>query len=254
MITHSFTDKVALITGGASGIGRATAVAFGAAGAKVVVADRNSAGGEETVGMVNAAGGEATFIACDVTQAEAVESLVDGTVNAYGRLDIAMNNAGVGGKLRRTIDTQEDDYHLIMDVNVKGVWLGMKYQLPQMLRQGGGVIVNTSSAAGLIGSHSLSLYSASKHAVIGLTKSAALEYARKGVRVNAICPSFVETPMVMQGMGQIPNYLQVTMQTNPMRRLGTPDEVVSAVLWLCSEGASFVNGVALSIDGGLVAQ
>ena len=246
--------KIALITGGGSGIGRETAVLFANHGAKVAIADINPVGGQETVAIITEQGGEGLFVRVDVAQAEQVENMVNEVVGRYGRLDIAFNNAGIEGHPVRTIDVSEADFDQIMAVNVKGVWLCMKYQIPQMITQGGGVIVNTTSVAGLVGTHSMPVYGASKHAVIGLTKSAALEYARKGIRINAVCPSVIRTPMVERGFAEFPQFVEATKRINPMRRLGEPDEVAAAVLWLCSDAASFVNGTALTIDGGFTAQ
>ncbi|WP_420627192.1 SDR family oxidoreductase [Candidatus Leptofilum sp.] len=246
--------KIALITGGGSGIGRATAVLFANHGAKLAIADINPAGGQETVEMVAEQGGEAFFVQTDVSQATQVENMVNEVVERYGRLDIAFNNAGIEGHPVRTVDVSETDFDQIMAVNVKGVWLCMKYQIPQMVALGGGTIVNASSVAGLVGTHSMPVYGASKHAVIGLTKSAALEYARKGIRINAICPSVIRTKMVERGFAEFPQFVEATKRINPMRRLGEPHEVAEAVLWLCSDAASFVNGTALAVDGGFTSQ
>lgn len=248
------SNKVALITGGGSGIGRETAVLFTKHGAKIAIADVNATGGEETVQMITAHGGEAFFVQVEVSQATQVENMVNEVVARYGRLDIAFNNAGIEGHTHRTADVSETDFDQIMAVNVKGVWLCMKYQIPQMIAQGGGVIVNTSSVAGLVGTHSMPVYGASKHAVVGLTKSAALEYARKGIRVNAVCPSVIRTKMVERGFAEFPQFVEATKRINPMRRLGEPNEVAAAALWLCSDAASFINGTALAVDGGFTAQ
>lgn len=249
-----FENQVVLITGGGSGIGRASALAFAQEGAAVMIADVNTDGGHETVTAVTSAGGTAHFTPCDVTQADQVQALIDGTRSRFGRLDIAVNNAGIGGQWVPLVDTDEALYTSIMDVNVKGVWLCMRAQIPVMIGQGGGVIINTASVAGLIGAPNGSIYSASKHAVIGLTRSAALEVARKGVRVNAICPSYIDTPMVTEvseGNERLQNIVHVA---SPMRRMGTVEEVATAVLWLADPSASFVNGIVLPIDGGLTAS
>ncbi|WP_420645402.1 SDR family oxidoreductase [Candidatus Leptofilum sp.] len=246
--------KIALITGGGSGIGRETAVLFANHGAKIAIADLNPKGGQETVQIITQTGGQAIFVQTDVSQAAQVENMVNAVVGAYGRLDIAFNNAGIEGHTDRTVDVTETEFDQIMAVNVKGVWLCLKYQIPQMIAQGGGAIVNTASVAGLVGTHSMPVYGASKHAVIGLTKSAALEYARKGIRINAVCPSVIRTPMVERGFVEFPQFVEATKRINPMRRLGEPIEVAEAVLWLCSDAASFVNGTALTIDGGFTAQ
>ncbi|MFQ5422304.1 MAG: SDR family oxidoreductase [Anaerolineae bacterium] len=249
-----FENKVVLITGGGSGIGRVTALAFAQAGARLIIADIDVAGGEETAVFIQSQGAEAIFIRTDVSQAADVEKMVQGAVRKYGRLDIAFNNAGIEGDIVRTADVTEADFDRIMAVNVKGVWLCMKHQIPQMIAQGGGVIVNTASVAGLVGTHSMPVYGAGKHAVIGLTKSAALEYARKNIRINAVCPSVINTPMVRRGFTSFPQFVEATKRLNPMRRLGEPEEVAAAVLWLCSAEASFVNGTALTVDGGFTAQ
>lgn len=250
----SLQDKVILVTGGASGIGRVTAYATAQAGAKVVVADVNAAAGEATTQVIRDKGGESLFVQTDVGDAAAVQNLIQAIVQTYGRLDCAFNNAGIEGLPTRTADANEDDFDQIMRVNVKGVWLCMKYEIQQMVAQGGGAIVNTASVAGLVGAHSLPIYAASKHAVVGLTKSAAVEYARKGVRVNAVCPTVIRTPMVERGLAALPQFMDVVKQSIPMRRIGEPDEVAAAVLWLCSDAAKFVTGATLTVDGGFTAQ
>lgn len=250
----SLQDKVILVTGGASGIGRVTAYALAQAGAKVVVADVNAAAGAETAQVIRDKGGDALFVATDVGDAAAVQHLIQTIVQTYGRLDCAFNNAGIEGVPTRTADASEADFDQIMRVNVKGVWLCMKYEIQQMVAQGDGAIVNTASVAGLVGAHSLPVYAASKHAVVGLTKSAAVEYARKGVRVNAVCPTVIRTPMVERGLAALPQFMDVVKQSIPMRRIGEPEEVAAAVLWLCSDAAKFVTGATLTIDGGFTAQ
>lgn len=248
-------DKVILITGGASGIGRVTALACAREGAKLLIADVDAAGGQETVDLVTAKGGEAIFTHTNVTQSDEVQAMITACVNHYGRIDAAFNNAGIEGEPHRTADVTEDDFDRIIAVNLKGVWLCMKYELQQMQAQEkGGVIVNTASVAGLVGSHSLPVYGASKHAVVGLTKSAAVEYARKNIRVNAVCPAVIQTPMVERAMKANPSFGNAAILNNPTRRLGQPEEVAAAVIWLCSDGASFVNGATLTVDGGFVAQ
>ncbi|MCP5094013.1 MAG: SDR family oxidoreductase [Chloroflexi bacterium] len=253
-MSKRFANKVVMVTGGASGIGRVTALAFASEGATLILADINEAGGQETQAFIAEQGAEAIFVQADVSQSADVEGLVREAVGRYGRIDIAFNNAGIEGGIVRTADVAETDFDHIMAVNVKGVWLCMKHQIPQMIAQGGGAIVNTASVAGLVGTHSMPVYGASKHAVIGLTKSAALEYARKNIRINAVCPSVIDTPMVQRGFTTFPKFVETTTRINPMRRLGTPDEVAAAVLWLCSDEASFVNATALTIDGGFTAQ
>lgn len=250
----SLQNKVVLVTGGASGIGRVTALALAQAGAKVVLADVDEAGGEATARLIQERGSEALFVKTDVGDAAAVQSLMQTIITTYGRLDCAFNNAGIEGLPTRTADASEDDFDRIMRVNVKGVWLCMKAEIQQMVAQGGGVIVNTASVAGLVGAHSLPIYSASKHAVVGLTKSAAVEYARKGVRVNAVCPTVIRTPMVERGLAALPEFMDVVKQSIPMRRIGEPEEVAAAVLWLFSDASRFVTGTTLTIDGGFTAQ
>ena len=247
-------NKVVLVTGGASGIGRVTALALAQAGAKVALADVDAAGGEATAKLIQEHGSEALFVRTDVGDAAAVQSLMQTIITTYGRLDCAFNNAGIEGLPTRTADASEDDFDRIMRVNVKGVWLCMKAEIQQMVAQGGGVIVNTASVAGLVGAHSLPIYSASKHAVVGLTKSAAVEYARKGVRVNAVCPTVIRTPMVERGLAALPEFMDVVKQSIPMRRIGEPEEVAAAVLWLFSDASRFVTGTTLTIDGGFTAQ
>jgi NAD(P)-dependent dehydrogenase (short-subunit alcohol dehydrogenase family) len=247
-------NKVALITGGGSGIGRATAVLFAQEGAKVAVADVNADGGLATIQMITEAGGEAFFVQADVSRAVDVQAMVGEVVAVYGRLDCAFNNAGIEGLPTRTMDVTEDDFDRIIAVNLKGVWLCLKYELEQMVAQGGGAIVNTASVAGLTGAHSMPAYAASKHGVVGLTRTAAVEYGRKNIRINAVCPAVIETPMVSRGFEAFPQFLDATVRINPMRRLGQADEVARAVLWLCSDAASFTNGAALTVDGGFTAQ
>jgi len=246
--------KVALVTGGASGIGRATALTFAREGAKLVVADMNADGGHQTVHMITENGGEATFVQVDVTSASAVEAMISKTVETYGRLDCAHNNAGIAGGLRaRTADYPEDRWHQVIAVNLTGVWLCMKYEIPQMLHQGGGTIVNTASAAGLVGTRGTSAYVASKHGVVGLTKTAALEYAQQVIRVNCVCPGAIQTPMTDRAWSDPARRARV-IASEPVGRIGNPEEIAEAVVWLCSDAASFVTGHAMSVDGGFVAQ
>lgn len=251
--TREFIGKTALVTGAASGIGRAAVLKLAGAGASVVVSDRDSDGGLAVVNAIRAAGGDAAFVRCDVSRADECARLVEETLRLFGRLDCAVNNAGVGGQLSPLADKTEDEYDLVMKVNVKGVWLGMKYQIPALIAGGGGAIVNVASVAGLVGFRGGSLYAASKHAVIGLTKSAALEVARKGVRVNAVCPGFTETPMVDTMMSVSAQVAEQVVTASPQKRLGHPDEVAEAIVWLCSDAASFVNGTTLALDGGMTA-
>ena len=248
-----FTAKTALITGAGSGIGRATALAFAAGGASVVVSDVNEAGGQETVELVRQAGGEAIFIGADVSKPDEVEALVRESVRHFGRLDIAVNNAGIGGAWARTADYPLADWARVLAVNLSGVFYCMQQEIRQMLAQGGGAIVNVASIAGIRALANAPAYTASKHGVIGLTRTAAQEYARQNIRVNAVCPVFTRTPL-FQGMIEGNARLEERLLHNiPVRRFGEPEEIADAILWLCSEGAGFVTGQALNIDGGLTA-
>ena len=247
--------KAALVTGAGSGIGRATALACAREGAKIVVADRAVEGGEETVSMIKSAGGEATFVPVNVTQAAEVESMVAAAVSAYGRIDCAHNNAGIEGVFATTADYPEEDWDRVMAVNLKGVWLCMKYEIPQMVQQGGGAIVNTASLAGLVGAKRMPAYVASKHGVAGLTKTAALEYAKLGIRINAVCPGIIHTSMVdRMFLNRRPDLEDRLAAIEPMGRLGKPEEVAEAVVWLCSDAASFVTGHTMTVDGGIYAE
>ena len=246
--------KVALITGAGSGIGRASALAFAREGAKVAVADIVVEGGEETVRMVKEAGGEAFFIKVDVANAADVEAMVNTVVDTYGRIDCAYNNAGIEGRLASTDEYPEDVFDKVIDINLTGVWLCMKYELPHMLKQGSGAIVNTASGAGLIGVAGMSAYVASKHGVVGLTKTAALEYAKSGIRVNAVCPGLIQTPMVERITAEQPQLGEALVAAEPVGRTGKPEEIAESVVWLSSDAASFVTGHAMSVDGGYVAQ
>jgi NAD(P)-dependent dehydrogenase (short-subunit alcohol dehydrogenase family) len=246
--------KVALVTGGGSGIGRASALTFAREGARVVVADLNTTGGEETAHRITMSGGEAIFVNVDVAKSEQVKAMVDTAVSTFDRLDCACNNAGIAGTQASTAECSEETWDRVIRVNLKGVWLCMKYEIPQMLRQGGGVVVNVSSVAGLVGLRGWSPYAASKHGVLGLTKTAALEYAKDGVRVNAVCPSIVNTDMAECFTGGDPRTEKFILAQQPLARMGTPEEVAAAVVWLCSDEASFVTGHALAVDGGLLAH
>ena len=246
--------KIALITGAGSGIGRASALTFAREGAKVAVADKVVDGGQETVRMVEAAGGTASFIEVDVSDAASVEAMVNATVETYGRIDCAYNNAGIEGQVAPTDSYADDMFDKVIAVNLTGVWLCMKYEIPRLLEQGGGAIVNTASGAGLIGVAGLSAYVASKHGVIGLTKTAALEYAKSGIRVNAVCPGLIQTPMVERLTADQPQLGEALVAMEPVGRTGRPEEIAESVVWLCSDAASFVTGHAMSVDGGFVAQ
>ncbi|MFJ2456022.1 SDR family oxidoreductase [Pseudomonas protegens] len=248
-----FSGQVALVTGAANGIGRATAQAFAAQGLKVVVADLDTAGGEGTVALIREAGGEALFVSCNVTLEADVQSLMARTIEAYGRLDYAFNNAGIEIEKGRLAEGSMDEFDAIMGVNVKGVWLCMKYQLPLLLAQGGGAIVNTASVAGLGAAPKMSIYAASKHAVIGLTKSAAIEYAKKKIRVNAVCPAVIDTDMFRRAYEADPKKAEFAAAMHPVGRIGKVEEIASAVLYLCSDGAAFTTGHALAVDGGATA-
>jgi NAD(P)-dependent dehydrogenase (short-subunit alcohol dehydrogenase family) len=250
---NNFNDKVVLITGAGNGIGRATALAFAQHGARVVVADINRDDGEETALMITQTGGVATFIPCDVTKDEDVQSMVNGTLETYGKLDIAFNNAGIEIEQSKLADGDEATYDKIMDVNVKGVWRCMKYQIPALLQQSTSAIVNTASIAGLGAAPKMSIYSASNHAVIGLTKSAAVEYGKKGLRVNAICPAVIDTEMFRRATQNDPQKEQYVRSLHPVGRIGQAEEVAAAVLYLCSDLAGFTTGITLPIDGGATA-
>jgi NAD(P)-dependent dehydrogenase (short-subunit alcohol dehydrogenase family) len=251
----SLRGKVALVTGASSGIGRAAAIAVAREGAKVMVADMAEAQGIETVNLIKASGGEAAFTKCDVARAADAEALVAAAVKTFGRLDCAYNNAGIAGKIARTADDTEENFDRIIAVNLRGVWLCMKYEIQQMTKQGqGGAIVNTASAAGLVGSHGMPAYTASKHGVIGLTKTAALEYARANIRVNAVCPGVIDTAMVAGMLSTHPRLKDVVVSVEPVARMGKPAEIAEAVAWLLSDAASFVTGCAMPVDGGMTAQ
>ncbi|MBW1980013.1 MAG: SDR family oxidoreductase [Deltaproteobacteria bacterium] len=246
--------KTALVTGGASGIGRAVAIALAREGAGVVIADLNVAGGEETVEMVRSMGGDALFVHTDVTKGIQVKAAVTTVVEKYGRIDCAHNNAGIAGVQGLTADCAEELWDEVMQTNLKGVWLCMKYEIPAMRAQGGGVIVNTSSVAGLVGLWGWSPYVASKHGVVGLTKAAALEYARDNIRINAVCPSIVGTPMAAAFTQGEQKVEQLILAQQPMGRMAEPEEVAEAVVWLCSDAASYVTGHTLAVDGGFLAH
>ncbi|MGO9645247.1 MAG: SDR family oxidoreductase [Candidatus Bathyarchaeia archaeon] len=247
-------QKVAIVTGGSSGIGRATAVALAKEGVRVVVAARRGKEGDETLHLVREAGSDGIFVKTDVSNEDDVRSLVEKTVEKYGRLDYAFNNAGVEEAMVPFVDQSSKVFDNIMNVNVKGVWLSMKYEIPQMLKNGGGAIVNNSSGAGVIGLPQMSVYVASKHAVLGLTKSAALEYGKSGIRINAVAPGVIETDMVERLVGKNKEFFETIRSMQPTGRIGKPEEIADAVVWLLSDKASFVTGHTLLVDGGLVSR
>ena len=249
-MTLSFENKVALVTGAGSGMGRATAEAFAAAGAAVALVDINEPAVRKVAEQLVAAGHKATAITCDVTDEAQVKRMVDQTVSAFGRLDAAFNNAGVQSLAVETADSTSEEFDRVNAINLKSVWLCMKYELLLMRNQESGAIVNNSSIGGLIGIPGRAIYHATKHGVIGLTKSAALEYAGRGIRINAICPGAIDTPMVAKE----PETMKDITKEQPIGRLGKPEEIASAVLWLCSPGAGFVIGHALAMDGGYTAR
>lgn len=247
--------KVALVTGGGSGIGRASSVAYARDGARVVIVDVNVEGGEETAQLIKEAGGDAVLVHADVSKAADAQNMVERAVEAYGRLDYAFNNAGVSGLSRgSTADYSEEDWDRVIGINLKGVWLCMKYEIPQMLKQGGGAIVNTASIAGLVGIRGTCAYIAAKHGVAGLTKAAALEYAESGIRVNAVCPGYINTPLIRPFFDEFDGMEADVIAKHPLGRLGEPNEIAEAVVWLSSPAASFVTGHTMTVDGGYVAQ
>ena len=252
--SQSLRGKVVLVTGGSSGIGRAAALALARNGARVVIGNRRIREGEETIRLIKEAGGEAILVPTDVTRAHEVSALIIKTVNSYGRLDCAFNNAGTAGETALTAECSEENWDSTVNLNLKSVWLCMKHEIPEMLKTGGGSIVNNASVGGLVGMRGHSAYAAAKGGVIQLTRTAALEYAKMGVRVNAVCPGFIMTPMVEGPMRSKPELEEQIKRVQPMGRLGSPEEVAEAVVWLCSDAASFVTGHPLVLDGGLAAQ
>ena len=246
-------DKIALITGAAAGIGRATALKFASEGAKVVASDVNGKGGEETVDLIKKAGGDAIFVKSDISQSADVKALVAETVKTYGRLDCACNIAGILGTMGPFTDQTEDDFDRVIAVNLRGTFLCIQAELGQMLKNDGGTIVNVASIAGLVGSAGISPYVASKHAVTGLTKTAALEFAQQGIRVNAVCPGGIDTDMVQSFLSE--EFTREMIDTmHPIGRIGQPEEVAELMVWLCSDRSSFMTGAIIPIDGGFVAQ
>ncbi|MFV8326345.1 SDR family oxidoreductase [Flavobacterium sp. ZS1P14] len=248
----TFKNKEAIVTGGSSGIGSATALAFAKKGAKVAVIDWVE--NNETVTLIKEMGGEAIFIKCDVSKATDVKAMVEKTIAAFGRLDYAYNNAGIEGASAPTQDCTEENWDKTISINLKGIWLCMKYEIPEILKQGKGVIVNCSSVAGLVGFAGLPAYVASKHGVVGLTKTPALECAKLGIRVNAVCPGVIQTPMIDRLTGNNKEAVKQFTGLEPVGRFGLPEEIANAVVWMCSDDASFVTGHAMAVDGGFVAQ
>jgi NAD(P)-dependent dehydrogenase (short-subunit alcohol dehydrogenase family) len=247
-------QKVAIVTGGSSGIGRATAVALAKEGVRIIVGDRRANEGEETVQIVKEAGGDGICIKTDVANEDDVKALVEKTVKVYGRLDYAFNNAGIAETPTSLVEEKPSDFDKIMDVNVRGVWLCMKYEIPQMIQRGSGAIVNMSSGTGLIGSPQNPIYDASKHAVLGLTKSAAVGYAKSGIRINAIAPGGVKTDMALQVAEDNKQFMETLKSMHPIGRFAEPEEIANAVVWLLSDKASFVVGHTLLVDGGLISR
>jgi NAD(P)-dependent dehydrogenase (short-subunit alcohol dehydrogenase family) len=248
--TGRFSEKVAFVTGAANGIGRAAALAFAREGANVVVADISDEANQETARMVEGLGGRALAVRCDVTRAEDVKAALDEAVKAFGRLDFAFNNAGVEQPVTATADLTEEEWDRVVAINLRSVFLCMKYEVPLMLKHGGGAIVNTSSGAGVKGFAGQAAYAAAKHGVVGLTKSAALDYAKSNIRVNAVCPGIIATPMMERFTEGTPEGRQRVIAQEPVGRMGTPEEIAEAVVWLCSDATAFVVGHALVIDGG----
>ena len=246
----SFEGKSVLITGGAAGMGRAAAIAFSREGAGVAVADVDVSGGEETVRLIHEAGGRAVFVRTDVSREPDVQALVAATVASFGRLDHAFNNAGINDEDGPVTECTEEQWERIIEVNLKGVFLGLKYEIPELVRSGGGAIVNNASVVGLSGSRGTPAYVASKHGIVGLTRAAARDHAEQGVRVNAVCPGTIRTPMYVRREGSDPLHESDVAGAIPLGRLGQPEDVAEAVVWLCSDRASFITGQTLVIDGG----
>lgn len=245
-----YTGKVAFVTGAANGIGRATALAFAREGANVVVADVSEQGNQETAHMIEELGSRAIAVKCDVTRSEDVKAALSKTIETFGRLDFAFNNAGVEQKNTAIAEIEESEWDRIVNINLCGVFLCMKYEIPLLLKQGGGAIVNTSSGAGVIGIKGGAAYTAAKHGLIGLTKSAALDYASQNIRINAVCPGYIDTSMMDRFTGGTAEGREQVISEEPIGRMGQPEEIANAVVWLCSDASSFVVGHALVVDGG----
>lgn len=250
----SFDDKITLVTGASSGIGRATALAFAREGSSVILADKLTEEGVHLKHEIENLGVQCLFIKCDVADEADIKNVINKTIETFGRIDCAFNNAGIEGEQAKTADCTDENWSRIMDVNLKGIWLCMKYEIPHMLKQGNGVIVNCASIAGLVGFAGLPAYVASKHGVIGLTKTAALEYAKSNIRINAVCPGVIQTPMIDRLIHNDEKTKKQLVQGEPMGRMGKPEEIAAAVIWLCSDAASFVTGHSMAVDGGWVAQ
>jgi NAD(P)-dependent dehydrogenase (short-subunit alcohol dehydrogenase family) len=245
-----FTEKVTFVTGAANGIGRAAALAFAREGASVVVADISEKVNQETARMINDLGGHALAVTCDVRQTDDVRRALDAAIQTFGRLDFAFNNAGIEYAIKPTADVTEEEWNRIIDIDLGGVFRCMKHEIPLMLKQRGGAIVNTSSGAGIRGFKGGAAYVAAKHGVVGLTKAAALDYAQSNIRINAVCPGIVDTPMMDRFSGGTDEGRQAVIAQEPVGRMGTPEEIAAAVVWLCSDAARFVVGSAMVVDGG----